>query len=81
MLKTIPTLLLFVVSLAFGGILNNVVDDARIEKHWALIVAGSAGWGNFRHQVNNRRTTHGTRYAHYQINDNAWLIMTFTYAI
>ncbi|KAG2452806.1 hypothetical protein HYH02_003035 [Chlamydomonas schloesseri] len=26
-------------------------DDATIRNHWALLVAGSAGWGNYRHQA------------------------------
>lgn len=26
-------------------------DDASIKVHWALLVAGSSGWGNYRHQA------------------------------
>ena len=25
-------------------------DDTGITSHWALLIAGSAGWGNYRHQ-------------------------------
>ena len=25
-------------------------DDLEIASHWALLIAGSAGWGNYRHQ-------------------------------
>ena len=26
-------------------------DDSSIKNHWALLVAGSSGWGNYRHQA------------------------------
>eukprot|EP00198_Chlamydomonas_reinhardtii_P013825 XP_001703162.1 vacuolar processing enzyme [Chlamydomonas reinhardtii] len=26
-------------------------DDVTVRNHWALLVAGSAGWGNYRHQA------------------------------
>lgn len=26
-------------------------DDPSVKAHWALLVAGSAGWGNYRHQA------------------------------
>lgn len=26
-------------------------DDPDVLSHWALLVAGSAGWGNYRHQA------------------------------
>ena len=25
-------------------------DDLGVTSHWALLIAGSAGWGNYRHQ-------------------------------
>lgn len=35
-------------------------DDAGIRFHWALLIAGSAGWGNYRHQV-RRHSPSSTR--------------------
>lgn len=26
-------------------------DDTHVRAHWALLLAGSAGWGNYRHQA------------------------------
>lgn len=26
-------------------------DDKRVQRHWALLVAGSSGWSNYRHQA------------------------------
>jgi hypothetical protein len=26
-------------------------DDSTVKSHWAVLVAGSAGWGNYRHQA------------------------------
>lgn len=26
-------------------------DDKRVRRHWALLVAGSQGWSNYRHQA------------------------------
>lgn len=26
-------------------------DDIHVKAHWALLLAGSAGWGNYRHQA------------------------------
>lgn len=26
-------------------------DDVHVRAHWALLLAGSAGWGNYRHQA------------------------------
>lgn len=26
-------------------------DDASVHVHWALLIAGSNGWGNYRHQA------------------------------
>ena len=47
----------FLASLVGGNVfhMNNIVPDTLEDDgvHWALIVAGSNGWYNYRHQVNN----------------------------
>jgi len=29
-------------------------DDPSVRRHWALVVAGSSGWANYRHQARRR---------------------------
>jgi len=49
--------LLFLMSVFCGSVVMDALqsslegDDHRLGVHWALIVAGSAGWYNYRHQV------------------------------
>eukprot|EP00892_Ulva_mutabilis_P010771 jgi/Ulvmu1/8066/UM004_0303.1 len=48
-------LALTVVFFVIDGIQTSVAmvqdDDKSVKHHWALLVAGSSGWGNYRHQA------------------------------
>ena len=58
MAKLISIALLLAINGVFGGVIDNEVwrslyedEPKNLENHWALIVAGSNGWYNYRHQV------------------------------
>lgn len=36
-------------------------DDVSIKAHWALLIAGSNGWGNYRHQADVAHAYHVLR--------------------
>ncbi len=41
-------------------------EDASVHAHWALLVAGSSGWGNYRHQSDVLHAYHVLRSGGYR---------------